>query len=370
MAERDDAKVSLKRIAQELGVSAKTVSNAFNRPDQLSAGLRERILETARRLQYAGPDPAARAFRRGRSGMVGVIYANALSYAFANPAAVAFLSGLAEVLETEDIGLALIAGSAGTARSAEGLGRAVVDGVIAYSLATDDPALEAARQRGRPTVIVDQPRPTGGPWIGIDDQAAARAVANELIVAGHHRIGIVSFAMNLQATGEIVSLAHLPSITLEVTRHRLAGYAEALAEITSLADVPIAHGRDSTPAEGRAGAATLLAAHLDLTALICLSDQLAIGATATLNELGRSIPGDVSLVGFDGTAGILADGISLTTVRQPHEDKGRVAGRLLLAALRGDAPAAITLPYEVIVGTSVTPPRPSRSLGLADASER
>lgn len=352
-----DPRASLKRIAAELGVSAKTVSNAFNRPDQLSAGLREHILETAHQMGYAGPDPVARAFRRGRSGMIGVIYANALSYAFANPAAVAFLSGVAEVLETEDIGLALISGSAGTARSAEGLGRAVVDGLIAYSLASDDPALEAARQRGRPTVMVDQPRTRDAPWVGIDDHAAALVVATELVRAGHHRIGIVSSAMNLMATGEMLTLADLPQITLEVAGRRLAGYAEALAGVVSLSDIPIAHGRDSTLSEGRAGAAALLAAHPDLTALICLSDQLAVGAMTSLNEQGRSIPGNISVVGFDGTTGLLAGEITLTTVRQPHEDKGRVAAGQLLAALRGDPPAAITLPHEIVIGTSVVPPR-------------
>ena len=354
---RDNARGSLKRIAEELGISAKTVSNAFNRPDQLSAGLRIRILDTARRLDYAGPDPAARAFRRGRSGMVGVIYDNPLSYAFANPAAVAFLSGVAEILEIEDIGLALIAGSAGSARSAEGLGRAVVDGFIAYSLADDDPALEAARQRGRPTVMVDQPRPEGGPWVGIDDRAAARAVADELVTAGHRRVGIVSFGINRAADGSMVTLGTLPATTYEVTARRLDGYRDALAAVVSPGDIPIAHGRDSTIIEGRAGAGLLLAAHPTLTALICLSDQLAIGAIELAIHLGRIVPSDLSVVGFDGTYVAGTHGLALTSIRQPHEEKGRIAARLLLAALRNDAPESVTLPHELIVGTSVTPVR-------------
>lgn len=355
MTRRDNARASLKGIAEELGVSAKTVSNAFNRPDQLSTSLRERILETARRLEYAGPDPAARAFRRGRSGMVGVIYDNPLSYAFANPAAVAFLAGAAEVLDTEDIGLVLIAGSAGTARSAEGLGRAVVDGLIAYSLANDDPALEAARQRARPTVMVDQPRQEGAPWVGIDDRAAARTVARELVVAGHRRIGIVAFGMNRTPDGSVVTLDTPPHITYEVTARRLDGYRDALSDIVSPTDVSIAHGRDSTIAEGRAGAAALLSSYPDLTALICLSDQLAIGAIGAAVELGRTIPGNLSVVGFDGTYVAGPDGLTLTSIRQPHEDKGRTAARLLLAVQRGDVPDPATLPHELIVGSSVAP---------------
>ena len=351
----DGARATLTLIAKELGVSAKTVSNAFNRPDQLSTELRGRILETARRLNYAGPDPAARAFRRGRSGMVGVIYDNTLSYAFANPAAVAFLSGLAEVLETEDIGLALIAGSAGTARSTEGLGRAVVDGVIAYSLADDDPVLAAARQRGRPTVIVDQPRQKGFPWVGIDDRAAARAVANEVVTAGHRHVGIVSFGMNMEPDGSIVTLGTLPPIAYEVTARRLRGDRDALAAVASPDDIPVVHGRDSTIAEGRAGAATLLASYPNLTALICLSDQLAIGAIEAAIDMGRIVPDDLSVIGFDGTYNTGANGLTLTTIRQPHEDKGHTAARLLLAALRGDAPESVTLPHELIVGTSVAP---------------
>lgn len=350
-----DRRMSLTKIADELGVSAKTVSNAFNRPDQLSSGLRDRILATAQRLEYAGPDPAARAFRRGRSGMVAVIYANALSYAFANPAAVAFLTGVAEVLESEDIGLALIAGSAGTARSAEGLGRAVVDGVIAYSLATDDPALEAARQRGRPMVMVDQPRPEVGSWVGIDDRAAARAVASELVSAGHRRIGIVSFAINQAPEESVVSLVHLPTSTLEVTARRLSGYRDALGAIVSPDGVPISHGQDSTIVEGHLGARILLTSCPDLTALICLSDQLAIGAIQAATDLGRMVPVNLSVVGFDGTHVVGADGLSLTTIRQPHREKGRTAARLLLAVLQGDAPDSVMLPHDLIVGNSVGP---------------
>ena len=81
--------MTLKTIAEEVGVSRTTVSNAYNRPDQLAPGLRDRILEAARRMGYPGPDPAARRLRSGRRDTVGLLLADGLASAFADPAALA-----------------------------------------------------------------------------------------------------------------------------------------------------------------------------------------------------------------------------------------------------------------------------------------
>src|SRR5688500_17522818 len=71
-------RVTLQTVADAVGVSRMTVSNAFSRPDQLSPAMRERILATADELGYAGPDPAARALARGRAGAVGVVMTESL----------------------------------------------------------------------------------------------------------------------------------------------------------------------------------------------------------------------------------------------------------------------------------------------------
>src|SRR3712207_2450293 len=104
----DGRRVTLARIAEELGVSAMTVSNAYNHPDRLSGALRERVFETAGRLGYGGPDPVGRSLRRQRTDVVGVLYSSPLSYAFDDPAAVAFLGGLSSVTEEADLGLLLV----------------------------------------------------------------------------------------------------------------------------------------------------------------------------------------------------------------------------------------------------------------------
>src|SRR4051795_580876 len=89
-------KVTLTTVAKAVGVSPTTVSNAYNRPHKLSPALRERILGAARELGYPGPDPAARSLRRGRAGSIGLLFGEALAYAFQDPGAVEFLGGLAE----------------------------------------------------------------------------------------------------------------------------------------------------------------------------------------------------------------------------------------------------------------------------------
>src|SRR5689334_5260471 len=169
-------RVTLQQVAAELGVSAKTVSNAYSRPDQLSAALRARVLEVAERLGYPGPDPLAAGLRRGRVGALGVAYANALSYAFDDPVSVALLAGITSVAERAGTGLLLASGSGSAGGPAAGtVGTAVIDGLVVASLGDDDPVLPVVAARRLPLVVVDQPDagrlrdPAGAPapWVGI-----------------------------------------------------------------------------------------------------------------------------------------------------------------------------------------------------------
>src|ERR1700749_649661 len=102
MGRRDSNPVTLATVAAATGVWRMTVSNAYSRPDQLSPALRERILATARDLGYSGPDPAARGLRLRRTGVVGVLLGESLTYAFTDPAAAMFLEGIAHEGEKTD----------------------------------------------------------------------------------------------------------------------------------------------------------------------------------------------------------------------------------------------------------------------------
>src|SRR3712207_1674424 len=158
-------RATLKEVAEELGVAASTVSKAYNRPDQLSVALRERVFETARRLGYPGPDPMARGLRRRRAGAVGVLHEDRLSYAFAHPAAVLFLQGVSVATEAAGLGVFLLSGAPGEERNPEAILGAGVDGFVVYSMSDEDPLVDAALERRLPVVLVDQPRLEGLPFV-------------------------------------------------------------------------------------------------------------------------------------------------------------------------------------------------------------
>jgi DNA-binding LacI/PurR family transcriptional regulator len=351
-------------VAAELGVSAKTVSNAYRHPEQLSERLRKRVLATAAQVGFTGPDPVAAGLKRGRVGAFGFAYANRLSYAFEDPVAAELLAGIARVAEGAGAGLALLPGSASGASRVKALTGALIDGLIVNSLATDDPLLITAIARRLPLAVIDQPGPDalaelgapGASWVGIDDRAAASALAEHVLSLGHRRVAVVSFALHRKPRRGLVDERAQAIASYTVTRNRLAGYRDAVRRAgLDWSRVPVVQGTDSTIAEGEAAAARALAADPRPTTLLCLSDRLAEGALRAAARLGVSVPADLSVAGFDDAPP--AARLKLTTVRQPHRHKGTLAARALLRVLDGSVPEdPRTLPAELVIRGSTGPP--------------
>jgi DNA-binding LacI/PurR family transcriptional regulator len=321
------------------------------------------VLATAAELGYPGPNPLAAGLRRGRVGAIGFAYANRLSYAFEDAVTVALLAGASAAAEDAGAGLLLVPGSATEERNAAAVSAAVMDGLLVFSMADDDPLLQAAIARGLPTVVMDQPEPRSlaaltppgaqAPrWIGIDDRAAARAAAEHVLGLGHRRIGVITFALSRGQQRGLMDGDAQGRARYAVTRRRLEGFREAAAGAgIDWSDVPVVAGVTSSVQEGAAATATLLDARPELTALLCLSDRLAEGAMSVLRLLGRGVPRDVSVVGFDDAPD--AAPLGLTTVRQPHREKGVQAARMLLGLMDGrPVPATTMLEAELVMRRS------------------
>jgi DNA-binding LacI/PurR family transcriptional regulator len=340
-------------VARAVGVSPTTVSNAYNRPHKLTPALRERILAAARELGYPGPDPAARSLRIGRVGSIGLLFGEALAYVFQDPVAVEFLRGLAEGTAKDNTVLQLIA--ALDADEDEGvtlLANAIVDGLVVWTLPDRHPLLRTARERNIPLVTHSSPRLEGVPFVGIDDRAAARAAAEHLVTLGHRSLAVISHPFGPSRRARHRGSAQgRPSY--RVTRERLAGYqAAATTGATSLDVYEVAlNSRD----EGRLAALELLRGDPRPTAVLAMSDELALGALAAARGLDLRVPDDVSIVGWDDAAGARTSEPALTTVRQSLHEQGRTCAQLLIAATRGEVAAEELVhlaPWELVVRDS------------------
>ena len=354
--------MTLTRIAEELGVSAMTVSNAYNHPDRLSEALRERIFETAGRLGYHGPDPVGRSLRRQRTDVVGVLYSNPLSYAFNDPAAVSFLGGLSSVTEEADLGLLLVPAAGGGAsgeRDPRAAARAAVDGFVIYSMSDEEPLLAAALERRLPAVVVDQPCKEGVPFVGVDDEAAARTAAEHLLHLGHEKFAIVSFALSPDGRDGIANPVRQERAAFRVSGLRLQGYRAALEDVGLLwSKVPVYECPGSSKEFGQRAAEALLSPVHRPTAILASSDQLALGVIAWVTERGLSVPEDVSVVGFDDIPAAASADPPLTTVHQDHAAKGILAGRMLVSLLcKEEGPNPGPLETSLVVRGSTSPLR-------------
>jgi DNA-binding LacI/PurR family transcriptional regulator len=344
-------RVRLRDVAERAGVSVGSASQAFGRPELVSDDVRKRVLDAAEQLGYPGPDPAARRLRTGRAGAIGVIFSERLGYQFTDPAAPAFLRGVALGIEREPTGLLLIPDSRQRAEAARTVREAAVDGFIIYSAPRNDPRVEAALGRHLPVVTVDQPRGAETPFVGIDDRAAARTAAEYLRELGHERVGVLSFVATLDAAA---------ALELDISAERLTGYEEGLAGAWDPELVRICRPNALEPA--REATLDLLRQPEPPSAILAMSDILAIGALQGAAESGVAVPEQLSVVGFDDSPVASQSSPPLTTVAQPHEEKGRLAAELLLEQVERGAPARARsrseiLPTELVVRGSTAPPR-------------
>ncbi len=343
------ARVTLQTIADHVGVSRMTVSNAFSRPDQLSADLRLRILGAAETLGYAGPDPAARALARGRSGVVGMLLTNSPRDAFTDDVAVGFVRAVAGVLG--DAGYSLVLLHSSSPDGASPAREVAMDGAVLYSCTPQTTAVSALRERRLPIVNVESTSVPGAPSVTIDNATGAHQAAKHLVDLGHTDIAII--AASVDADDEPASAADF-SLTVNTVSERLQGWMSALEAASvdaRLVGTPALSIDDTLRSR--------IGRMLDdpPTAVLAYSDLVALEVIEQARDRGIRVPEHLSVVGFDDNP--LAARISppLTTVRQDVDAKGEAAAKALLALMRDEpAPPTRMLPTSLVVRASTAPP--------------
>lgn len=335
-------------VARTAGVSPSTASVVFSGKTAVSDTTRQRVLDAANSLGYTGPDPRAASLRRGRSGIVGVVFEEHLGAAFLDPVKTLMMDGLADGVASLGAGLLLLRdhtplGTEPTLTTAP-LDAAVLigcSGMLRESLAV-------VTARGIPVVVVEGDAGEGIPKIGLDNREAQRQAASHLKALGHEDVAIV--ALPIRVGWKPGWIAADEAITVDVTRERLAGAREVFPDAAAYA------AGGSFIDEGfAAGRAIFADAAGRPTAVIAQSDLLAAGVIRAAEEAGLRVPEDVSVTGFDG---VVVDGLApyvLTTLVQPAAEKGRAAGLAVAAMLAGGTAASIRFTCVFREGNTTAP---------------
>jgi len=325
-------RVSIKDIAKQAGVSHSTVSRALAEHPLIPEPTRRRIQRLARKLDYT-PNAIARGLVTQRTHAIGVIVTS-----IADPFVGEVVRGIEQIAGDQRYRVFLGTSHNDPVREVN-LVKAMrewrVDGVIVASSRVGSLYKPMLKEIGVPIVLINNQHL--GAYIhsvGVDDTRGAELATQYLISLGHKIIGHIR--------GPIEHLA---------SQNRVAGYRRGLAKAGIAYNPGLIIAGDGS-AEGGASATQFLSRHLRPTAIFCYNDMTAIGVLAALKKNGVRVPQDISLIGYDDIH--LAQYVDppLTTIRQPKDEMGQLAARMLLDLVEGKKVGNVILSGELIVRNS------------------
>jgi LacI family transcriptional regulator len=331
---------TIRDIASMAGVSIATVSRVLNERPEVSPETRARVLEVVSEQGFSARW-SARALSNGNTGLVAMTIPVVHAEYFAN-----ILSGVAEALHERDMRIVLFSTQHEPEREVrlfERLRTGTVDGAIIMLPSERSPQLLRLLRSGQPLVVVDDREPIDPliPVVSAAHATGAREATEHLLSLGHRRIAAI--------TGPRRWIAN---------KERLAGYHAALAAAHVPRDRTLEVESDFQRDGGHAAAQHLLGLPEPPTAIFAFNDNMAVGAMRAASELGLTVPGDLSVVGFDDSDQSTVVAPQLTTVRQPLAELGRMAASLLLRQLHqhSSEPLRVELATKLVVRGSTGPP--------------
>ena len=356
MTPAGQARPTLRDVAERAGVSVSTASLVFSGKGPVAEATAARVREAAAGLGFTGPNPLASSLRQGRAGAVGVLVEGRLRTAFRDPFGIAVLDGLAEVLESVPTGMLLLGQPTDDLEAVvQQLSGLALDAVV-FSLCGpgEHPAVEHLASRGIPMFSTGVPGDRRVTQVRIDERATGAEVARHVRDLGHRRVAHVAMPLTYRSVAGPVPDAEVSQrdVTIPSTG-RLIGFRDVFGPRAEAVQT----GDGSSVEGGIAMGRVLLdrPARSRPTAVVCQSDVIAAGVVIAAEELGLSVPGDLSVTGFDGVD-LPWLPHRLTTMDQQGREKGRVLGGLVRRRLEGRRVRSVTQPVTLRVGTTTAPP--------------
>jgi LacI family transcriptional regulator len=326
---------TLADVAEAAGVAPSTVSRAFSRPQRVNHRTREHVLAEAARLGYA-PNPAAQALESGRTKTIALLVPD-----ITNP----YFSGVIKGAEraASKAGLTLVLADTAENPTTEAhlisrLERAVDGFVISASRLTDDELRSAAERNA--IALVNRATP-GLDCVVADFDSGTRQIVEHLASFGHRSFLFLGGPAESWSGARRWYGLQAAAAERGMQARRVGPYTPTLSGGPAAADAVLSS---------------------DATAVVCHNDMLAIGLMRRLAERGRSVPDDVSVVGFDNVFGAEFCHPTLTTLAERTEDAGVRAVELLALAVpvrQSEAPTRV-LPTHLVVRASTGPAPPLR----------
>lgn len=320
-------RLTIFEIARLAGVSTGTVSRVLNDRADVSAETRSRVMQIVREVGYV-PDAGARRLARGSLELVGVLPFN--ENAWRSPYYSVLLDAFQEQLIHTGFAARVL-----DSHSPESVLQQC-SGFIVPGLYLDDPRLPQLAHRGKPYVVIGQA--VGASWVDVDNRGGILRAMDHLAHLGHRRIAFM--------TGSPVG---------QTTQARLDAYREALELRGWPLETPLVWDGQFTDLGGYRATRKALEAGLEFTAVLCGSDDMALGALAALEDAEVQVPLEVSVVGFDDLHAAIHARPALTTVRQPVREVGHQAAALLIDLIAGNPVQSCMMPTELVVRASSGP---------------